>query len=79
VSSSAAKDLLFARVASKADPSLAQNRRDLRMTLLRVFQQPAKGSARGAHVCAERIRVIIFIFFRPASFCIDAFRPLVHD
>jgi hypothetical protein len=37
-----AKDLLFAHVASKADPSLAQNRRDLRMTRLRFFQQPAK-------------------------------------
>jgi hypothetical protein len=35
-----AKDLLFARAEDKADPSVAQNRRDLRMTLLRVFQQP---------------------------------------
>jgi len=34
---SAAKDLLFACVRSKADPSVAQNRRGLRMTLLRVF------------------------------------------
>jgi hypothetical protein len=32
---------MFASVASKADPSVAQNRRDLRMTPLRVFQQPA--------------------------------------
>jgi hypothetical protein len=37
---SAAKDLLFARAKNKADPSVAQNRRDLRMTLLRVFLQP---------------------------------------
>jgi hypothetical protein len=36
---SAAKDLLFAPVESKADPSVAQNRRGLRMTLLRVLQQ----------------------------------------
>jgi hypothetical protein len=35
---SAAKDLLFARAENKADPSVAQNQRDLRMTLLRVFQ-----------------------------------------
>jgi hypothetical protein len=35
-------DLLFARVASKADSAVAQNRRGLRMTLLRVFQQPAR-------------------------------------
>ena len=40
-----AKDLLFARVRSKADPSLAENRRDLRMTLLRVFQQPVGADA----------------------------------
>jgi hypothetical protein len=32
-----AKDLLFARVESKADPSVAENQRDLRMTLPRVF------------------------------------------
>jgi hypothetical protein len=37
---SEAKDLLFARTESKADPSAAQNRRDLRMTLVRVFPQP---------------------------------------
>jgi hypothetical protein len=37
---SKAKDLLFVRVESKADPSDAQNRRDLRMTLLQDFQQP---------------------------------------
>jgi hypothetical protein len=37
---SAAKDLLFAHVASKADPSLAQGRR--RMTRLRLFPQPVK-------------------------------------
>jgi len=34
---SEAKDLLSARAESKADPSDAQNRRDLRMTLQRVF------------------------------------------
>jgi hypothetical protein len=39
---SVAKDLLFARAENKADPSVAQNRRDLRMTLLRVFQRPLK-------------------------------------
>jgi hypothetical protein len=38
---SRAKDLLFARAENKADPSVAQNRRNLRMTLLRVFQQPS--------------------------------------
>jgi hypothetical protein len=38
---SAAKDLLFVRVAGKADPSVAQNRRNLRMTLLRVSMQRA--------------------------------------
>jgi len=37
---SVAKDLLFASIASKADPSAAQKRRD-RMTLIRVFLQPA--------------------------------------
>jgi hypothetical protein len=37
---SVAKDLLFACAEEKADPSVAQNRRNLRMTLLRVFQQP---------------------------------------
>jgi hypothetical protein len=37
---SVAKDLLFASIESKADPSVAQNRRDLRMTLARVFPQP---------------------------------------
>jgi hypothetical protein len=31
---SEAKDLLFARARNKADPSLARNRRDLRMTLM---------------------------------------------
>ena len=30
---SEAKDLLFAHTENKADPSIAQNRRDLRMTL----------------------------------------------
>jgi hypothetical protein len=39
---SAAKDLLFARAENKADPSVAQNWRNLRMTRVRVFQQPAK-------------------------------------
>jgi hypothetical protein len=34
---SKAKDLLFARAEEKADPSIAQNRRDLRMTLLRFI------------------------------------------
>jgi hypothetical protein len=37
-----AKELLFARVENKADPSVAQSRRELRMTLLRIFQQPAR-------------------------------------
>jgi hypothetical protein len=35
---SVAKDLLFVSVESNADPSVAQNRRDLGMTLARVFQ-----------------------------------------
>jgi hypothetical protein len=35
-----AKDLLFARAENKADPSVAQNQRNLRMTRRRVFQQP---------------------------------------
>jgi hypothetical protein len=39
---STAKYLLFAGAEHKADPSDAQNRRDLRMTLLRVFQQPVQ-------------------------------------
>jgi hypothetical protein len=39
---SAAKDLLFACAENKADPSVTQNRRDFRMTLLRVFPQPLK-------------------------------------
>jgi hypothetical protein len=42
---SEAKYLLFPRVEKKADPSIAQNRRDLRMTLLRVFPQPVKPTA----------------------------------
>jgi hypothetical protein len=32
-----AKDLLFVRVKGKADPSIAENRRDLGMTLVRIF------------------------------------------
>jgi hypothetical protein len=43
---SAAKDLLFVRVESEADPSVAQNRRGLRMTLQRVVQQPASSKPR---------------------------------
>jgi hypothetical protein len=39
---STAKDLLFARIVSEADPSIAQNRRDLRMTWLRVFPSPGR-------------------------------------
>jgi hypothetical protein len=39
---SVAKDLLFARAENKADPSVAQNQRNLRMTLVRVIQQPLK-------------------------------------
>jgi hypothetical protein len=39
---SAAKDLLFAHVASTTDPSLAQDRRDLRMIRLRFSPQPIK-------------------------------------
>jgi hypothetical protein len=37
---SEAKALLFACAENKADPSVTQNRRDFRMTLLRVFPQP---------------------------------------
>ena len=43
---SEAKDLLFAFAEKKADPSIAHNRRDLRMTLLRLFQQPLKRAGR---------------------------------
>jgi len=42
---SAAKDLLFARAENKADPSIAQNRRDLRMTTAMSFQQPPSNLA----------------------------------
>jgi hypothetical protein len=34
---SEAKDLLFARIEREADPSIAQNRRDLRMTPAEFF------------------------------------------
>jgi hypothetical protein len=46
----AVKDLLFALFEGKADPSVAQNRRGLRMTLLRVFQQCRKALGRGCAV-----------------------------
>jgi hypothetical protein len=49
---SAAKDLLFTRAENKADPSVAQNRRNLRMTLLRVFWQPAKND--NPTMCPDR-------------------------
>jgi hypothetical protein len=39
---SEAKDLLFARAGSKADPSVARSRRNLRMTLRDIFSQSAR-------------------------------------
>jgi hypothetical protein len=40
---SEAKDLLFACAENKADPSVAQNRRNLRMTLQNIFPHPPGG------------------------------------
>jgi hypothetical protein len=44
-SRASARDLLFARIETKADPSAAQMLRDLGMTKMRFIPQPASGKA----------------------------------